>query len=126
MMPPMVVPLRGGVGWCRLITTINKETECSRRLRLLLLFDPVTVPGDFRWGGAKRRFLTLLSASGLRTTKTVMLQQFFVDSRSARMPTECRPHFFGFEPVEGRTVVAAFECGHDHVGQERCFWARSE
>src|SRR4249920_537123 len=40
-----------------------------------------------------------------------MLQQFFVDSRSAPMPTECRPDFFGFEPVEGREVVAAFDAG---------------
>jgi hypothetical protein len=28
-------------------------------------------------------------------------QQFIVDSRSAPMPTECSPDFFGFEPVEG-------------------------
>jgi hypothetical protein len=27
------------------------------------------------------------------------------------MPTECSPDFFGFEPVEGRTVVAAFDAG---------------
>ena len=27
------------------------------------------------------------------------------------MPTECRPDFFGFEPVEGRAVVAAFDAG---------------
>ena len=27
------------------------------------------------------------------------------------MPTECRPDFFGFEPVEGREVVAAFDAG---------------
>jgi hypothetical protein len=38
-------------------------------------------------------------------------QQFIVDSRSAPMPTECSPDFFGFEPVEGRAVVAAFDAG---------------
>src|SRR6202022_339331 len=27
------------------------------------------------------------------------------------MPTECTPDFFGFEPVEGRAVVAAFDAG---------------
>ncbi len=27
------------------------------------------------------------------------------------MPTECSPDFFGFEPVEGRVVVAAFDAG---------------
>ena len=27
------------------------------------------------------------------------------------MPTECTPDFFGFEPVEGREVVAAFDGG---------------
>jgi hypothetical protein len=27
------------------------------------------------------------------------------------MLTECRPDFFGFEPVEGREVVAAFDAG---------------
>ena len=27
------------------------------------------------------------------------------------MPTECIPDFFGFEPVEGRAVVAAFDAG---------------
>ena len=27
------------------------------------------------------------------------------------MPTECSADFFGFEPVEGRAVVAAFDAG---------------
>jgi hypothetical protein len=27
------------------------------------------------------------------------------------MPTECSPDFFGFEPVEGRAVVVAFDAG---------------
>ncbi len=27
------------------------------------------------------------------------------------MPTECTPDFFGFEPVEGREVIAAFDAG---------------
>ena len=27
------------------------------------------------------------------------------------MPTECSPDFFGFEPVEGRAMVAAFDAG---------------
>ena len=27
------------------------------------------------------------------------------------MPTECSPDFFGFEPVEGRAAVAAFDAG---------------
>jgi Transposase DDE domain group 1 len=38
-------------------------------------------------------------------------QQFIVDSRSASMPTECIPDLFGFERVEGREVVAAFDVG---------------
>src|SRR6202521_4665561 len=48
---------------------------------------------------------------GCESTKTVVPQQFIVDSRSAPMPTECSPDFFGFEPVEGRAVVAAFDAG---------------
>jgi hypothetical protein len=40
----------------------------------------------------------------------VVPQQFIVDSRSAPMPTES-PDLFGFEPVEGRAVVAAFDAG---------------
>jgi hypothetical protein len=27
------------------------------------------------------------------------------------MPTECNPELFGFSPVEGREVVAAFDAG---------------
>jgi hypothetical protein len=41
------------------------------------------------------------------------------------MPTECNPELFGFAPVEGREVVAAFDAGaiiSDVPG--RCFWAR--
>jgi regulator of RNase E activity RraA len=48
---------------------------------------------------------------GCESTKTVVPQQFIVDSRSAPMPTECSPDFSGFEPVEGRAVVAAFDAG---------------
>src|SRR5437879_633569 len=48
---------------------------------------------------------------GCESTKTVVPQQFADDSRSAPMPTECNPDFFGFEPVEGRAVVAAFDAG---------------
>jgi hypothetical protein len=44
------------------------------------------------------------------------------------MPTECSPDLFGFEPVEGRAVVAAFDAGavtsdagaaHDQAGRLR-------
>ena len=31
---------------------------------------------------------------------------------SSLMPAECNPDLFGFEPVEGRAVVAAFDGGH--------------
>jgi hypothetical protein len=48
---------------------------------------------------------------GCESTKTVVPQQFIVDSRSAPMPTECSPDFFRFEPIEGRAVVAAFDAG---------------
>src|SRR5439155_33129 len=48
---------------------------------------------------------------GCESAKTVVSQQFIDDSRSAPMPTECTPDFFGFEPVEGREVVAAFDAG---------------
>src|SRR5437660_3470496 len=43
--------------------------------------------------------------------QSVVRQRFISDSRSAPMPTECNPDFFGFEPVEGRAVVAAFDAG---------------
>jgi hypothetical protein len=32
------------------------------------------------------------------------------------MQTECTPNLFGFEPVEGRQVVAAFDGGPDYLG----------
>src|SRR6266404_4655577 len=48
---------------------------------------------------------------GGESAKIVVLQRFISDSRSAPMPTECTPDFFGFEPVEGREVVAAFDTG---------------
>ena len=35
------------------------------------------------------------------------------------MPTECSRELFGFEPVEGRPVVAAFDGGQDHLGCRR-------
>src|SRR5947207_14956560 len=41
----------------------------------------------------------------------VVQQQLSSDSRSAPMPTECSADLFGFAPVEGREVVAAFDGG---------------
>jgi hypothetical protein len=43
--------------------------------------------------------------------KIVVPQPFITDSWSASMPTECTLDSFGFEPVEGREVVAAFDGG---------------
>ena len=40
------------------------------------------------------------------------------------MLTECRPDLFGFAPVEGREVVAAFDAGASPRMPEHCFWAR--
>jgi hypothetical protein len=48
---------------------------------------------------------------GGESAKIVVLQPFIADSRSAPMPTECNPDLFGFERVEGRDVVAAFDGG---------------
>src|SRR4029453_18492916 len=45
------------------------------------------------------------------STRTVVLQRILADLRSAPMPTECNPELFGFAPVEGREVVAAFYAG---------------
>src|SRR4029077_18107799 len=45
------------------------------------------------------------------STRTVVLQRIFADLRSAPMTTECNPELFGFAPVEGREVVAAFDAG---------------
>ena len=39
------------------------------------------------------------------------------------MPTECSPDFFGFEPDEGRAVVAAFDAGAVSRMPEGCRWA---
>ena len=43
--------------------------------------------------------------------RSVVLQRILDDLRSAPMPTECNPELFGFAPVEGREVVAAFHAG---------------
>jgi hypothetical protein len=43
--------------------------------------------------------------------KIVVQQLFIADSWSAPMPTECTSDSFGFAPVEGREVVAAFDGG---------------
>ena len=43
--------------------------------------------------------------------RSVVLQRILDDLRSAPMPTECNPELFGFAPVEGREVVAAFDAG---------------
>jgi hypothetical protein len=48
---------------------------------------------------------------GCESTRSVVLQRIFDDVRSAPMPTECNPELFGFAPVEGRQVVAAFDGG---------------
>jgi len=40
-----------------------------------------------------------------------VLQRIFDDLRSTPMLTECHPELFGFAPVEGREVVAAFDGG---------------
>ena len=45
------------------------------------------------------------------SVKVVVLQQFLADTRSAPMPTECSGDLFGFAPVEGREVIAAFDGG---------------
>src|SRR5204863_6111674 len=45
------------------------------------------------------------------SAKVVVLQRLSNDSRSAPMPTECSADLFGFAPVEGRAVVAAFDGG---------------
>ena len=45
------------------------------------------------------------------STRSVVLQRIFDDLRRALMPTECNPELFGFAPVEGREVVAAFDAG---------------
>ena len=40
------------------------------------------------------------------------------------MLTECRPDLFGFAPVEGREVVAAFDAGAITLDAGGCCWAR--
>jgi hypothetical protein len=40
------------------------------------------------------------------------------------MATECTPDIFGFEAVEGRAVVAAFDGGAITSDAARCCWAR--
>src|SRR3989440_4885367 len=52
-----------------------------------------------------------MSASRRRISKVVVPQRLSSDSRSAPMPTECSADLFGFAPVEGREVVAAFDGG---------------
>ena len=48
---------------------------------------------------------------GPRINENRCAATIFVDSRNAPMLTECRPDLFGFAPVEGREVVAAFDAG---------------
>src|SRR5260370_24879959 len=45
------------------------------------------------------------------SAKVVVPQGLCGDSRSVPMPTECSADLFGFAPVEGREVVAAFDGG---------------
>src|SRR2546421_3762030 len=52
-----------------------------------------------------------MSASRRRISKVVVPQRLSSNSRSAPMPTECSRDLFGFLPVEGREVVAAFDGG---------------
>jgi hypothetical protein len=40
------------------------------------------------------------------------------------MPTECSADLFGFAPVEGREVVAAFDGGAITSDAGGCFWGR--
>src|SRR6185436_13223038 len=45
------------------------------------------------------------------SAKVVLRERLRDDSRSAPMPTECSADLFGFAPVGGRDVVAAFDGG---------------
>jgi len=48
---------------------------------------------------------------GAESAKVVVPQRLSGDSRSAPMQTDCTTDLFGFAPVEGREVVAAFDGG---------------
>src|ERR1700730_15784811 len=52
-----------------------------------------------------------LAAWGRRISESCCATTTSGDSRSAPMPTECSADLFGFAPVEGREVVAAFDGG---------------
>src|ERR1700704_6242638 len=54
---------------------------------------------------------TKLAHRGAESAKVVLRERLHDDSRSAPMPTECSADLFGFAPVEGREVVAAFDGG---------------
>src|ERR1700704_5931357 len=54
---------------------------------------------------------TKLAHRGAESAKVVLRERLCNDSRNTPMPTECSADLFGFAPVEGREVVAAFDGG---------------
>src|SRR5260370_1637378 len=54
---------------------------------------------------------TVEAHRGSESAKVVLRERLLDDSRRAPMQTECIPDIFGFEAVEGRQVVAAFDGG---------------
>src|SRR5260370_5186820 len=54
---------------------------------------------------------TVEAHRGSESAKVVLRERLLVDSRRAPMQTECTPDMFGFEAVEGRQVIAAFDGG---------------
>src|SRR5260370_24113080 len=54
---------------------------------------------------------TVEAHRGSESAKVVLRERLLDDSRRAPMQTECTPDIFGFEAVEGRAVVAAFDGG---------------
>ena len=57
-------------------------------------------------------YLTEVRCIGARALRKLLCSNSFQHSqRNAPMPTECSADLFGFEPVEGRRVEAAFDGG---------------
>jgi hypothetical protein len=59
---------------------------------------------------ASPHFSKRVGASGRGSEKIELGKRFISGQRGVPMQTECSAGLFGFAPVEGRKVVAMFDC----------------
>src|SRR3984893_5340020 len=65
--------------------------------------------GSHQWRRDQVQRLALIFSSGRRISENRCVAAISRRIAERPMPTECIPDLFGFAPVEGREVVAAFD-----------------